>query len=122
MVEAEDTGEINVEQSEPEESADAPGVTFTAPRDPMPDVQSPPPAPSGPLRLTLRETADEAGDQRRLSAVFRALQSQPGTDPVHLTIHTRDGETIELALPTVRMDEALRQTLLGALEAGESVG
>jgi DNA polymerase-3 subunit alpha len=129
MVEAEDTGEINIEQPEPEESAAAPVVTFTAPRDPMPDVQSPPPiapiatAPSsGPLRLTLRETADESSDQRRLSALFRALQSQPGNDPVHLTIHTRDGETIQLALPTVRMDEALRETLLGALEAGEPVG
>ena len=138
MAEDPDTGEISVSQPEQDEGPDAPLVTYTAPasmvQEPVPAPPPPSPipapqpaptppatAPTGPLRLTLRETADEASDQRRLSALFRALQSQPGNDPVHLTIHTRDGETIELALPTVRMDEALRQTLQRAL-LEQSVG
>jgi hypothetical protein len=120
MAESPESGEIEVSQPEPYEGPETPVVTFTAPTAPNADVQ--PVAATGPLRLTLRETSDEAGDQRRLSAVFRALQSQPGTDAVHLTIHTREGETIQLGLPSARLDDALRQTLQEALEAGEPVG
>jgi hypothetical protein len=69
-----------------------------------------------PMHLTLTETEDEDADQKRLTAVFRLLQAQPGPDRVLLTIRTRDGDAIELALPTAKLDEALRQSLLEAVE------
>jgi len=70
-------------------------------------------APSGrePLRLVLHETEDEAADQKRLVGLFRLLQDQPGDDPVLLTIRTREGESIDLALPSARLDAALRERL-----------
>ena len=75
-----------------------------------------PAPPTAPLQLTLRETADEDADQRRLAAVFRLLQSQPGVDAVRLAILTRAGETTDLALPSARLDDALREKLREALE------
>ena len=69
----------------------------------------------GPLRLSLDETPDAEADQRRLRELFRLLQSQPGPDAVHLTICTLDGETIELQLPSTRLDEPLRKRLLAAI-------
>jgi hypothetical protein len=69
-----------------------------------------------PMRLTLTETADEDADQKRLAAVFRLLQAQPGPDRVLLTIKTRDGSVIALALPTAKLDEALRQSLQEAVD------
>jgi len=76
------------------------------------------PAKPATLQLVLRESEDEDADQRRLAAVFRLLQSQPGEDAVRLTIHTRAGETIDLALPSAKLDDALREKLGEAL--GES--
>jgi hypothetical protein len=61
--------------------------------------------------LVLNETEDEAADQRRLATVFQLLQARPGRNPVLLTIHTRDGETIELGLPTAQLDPTLRERL-----------
>jgi hypothetical protein len=67
------------------------------------------------LRLALREGADEAEDQRRLATIFRLLQEHPGRDDVFLTIKTREGETIELRLPTAHLDEALTAALKAAV-------
>ncbi|HWO72500.1 MAG TPA: DNA polymerase III subunit alpha [Dehalococcoidia bacterium] len=64
-----------------------------------------------PLRLILHETEDEDADQKRLVGLFRLLQEQPGDDPVLLTVRTRDGESIDLALPSARLDAALRERL-----------
>jgi DNA polymerase-3 subunit alpha len=80
------------------------------------EVAAPPP-----MRLTLTETADEGADQKRLATVFRLLQAQPGTDRVLLTIKTRDGSAIELALPTAQLDEELRQKLTEAVKTQVSV-
>jgi hypothetical protein len=89
------------------EEAPAPPTVFDAP----------PAAPAlEPLQLVLQETEDEAADQRRLAALFRLLQSQPGADTVRLAIHTREGERIDLALPSAQLDEALREKLREALE------
>jgi DNA polymerase-3 subunit alpha len=68
------------------------------------------------LRLVLQEGEDEDADQKRLSTVFRLLQEHPGRDDVFLTIKTREGEDVELRLPTAALDEGLR----GRLE--EAVG
>ncbi len=72
-------------------------------------------APDSTLHLVLQESADADADQRRLAEVFRLLQAQPGTDAVFLTVRTRDGEGIELAMPTVRLDEGLRARLAAAI-------
>jgi hypothetical protein len=88
-------------------------------------VLRPEPAPAGPvnpqraapLQLVMRESDDEEADQRRLASLFRLLQAQPGDDPIQLTIHTRDGETIGLALPSALLDEGMRESLKEALDA-----
>jgi DNA polymerase-3 subunit alpha len=80
------------------------------------------PASPPPLRLVLNETSDEDADQKRLATVFRLLQAQPGGDRVLLTINTRDGDAIELALPTARLDEGLRNRLLEAVGTITPVG
>jgi DNA polymerase-3 subunit alpha len=74
-----------------------------------------------PLRLVLRESADEDADQKRLATVFRLLQAQPGSDRVLLTIHTRDGDTIDLALPTAKLDTGLRASLEEAVSGSEAI-
>ena len=79
------------------------------------------PVDRAPLQLSLTESQDEGDDQRRLGAVFRLLQSQPGPDAVLLTIHTRDGETVQLSLPSARLDDALRERLREALEGAAAV-
>ncbi|HLF71804.1 MAG TPA: DNA polymerase III subunit alpha [Dehalococcoidia bacterium] len=68
------------------------------------------------LQLTLHESDDEDADQRRLAAVFRLLQSNPGSDAINLTIRSRDGCTINLSLPTATLDDALRTQLREAAE------
>jgi hypothetical protein len=98
---------------------------------PIPDVREPVEAPrpaveivsrepsSTTFSLVLVESADEDADQRRLAAVFRLLRAHPGNDNVRLTIRTRDGETIELALPSAGLDEDLRLELREVL--GEQI-
>jgi len=96
---------------------DVPSFEVRAPAEPP--VSEPPgsyeAATQPPLRLVLNETSDEDADQKRLAAVFRLLQAQPGGDRVLLTIHTRDGAAIELALPTAKLDEGLRVSLQEAV-------
>jgi hypothetical protein len=77
---------------------------------------APQPEPRPCLRLVLHESEDEDADQKRLATVFRLLQEHPGRDDVFLTIKTREGEDVELRLPTAALDEGLR----GRLE--EAVG
>ena len=69
----------------------------------------------------LEESGDEADDQRRLATLFRLLQEQPGADRVLLTIHTRENETIDLALPSARLDDALRKRLCDAVSGVAAV-
>jgi hypothetical protein len=92
----------------------APPAVATMPR---------PEAPRAPdmLRLVLHESEDEGDDQKRLGAVFRLLSEQPGTDKVFLTIKTRAGENIDLALPTAQLDESLRSRLREAVSGGAPV-
>jgi hypothetical protein len=82
------------------------------PGEPAPSV-----APIRGLSLVLEESADEDADQRRLTSVFRLLQAQPGNDSVQLTIRTRTGEAIDLALPSASLDDVLRQALQEAVAA-----
>jgi DNA polymerase-3 subunit alpha len=72
------------------------------------------------MHLELRETEDEDADRKRLASLFRLLQAQPGPNRVTLTIHTRTGEAIDLALPSARLDEALRAGLQATVN--EAVG
>jgi DNA polymerase-3 subunit alpha len=65
--------------------------------------------------LVLVETENEDADQKRLATVFRLLQEHPGNDDVRLTIRTRYDETIELALPSAQLDDALRRELEAAI-------
>jgi hypothetical protein len=83
---------------------EAPAVAYEPPIAPQPVRRES-------LRLVLREGDDEAADQHRLSAVFRLLQDHPGQDDVYLTIKTREGEDIELRMPTAVLDEGLRASL-----------
>jgi hypothetical protein len=78
------------------------------------------PAPAA-LHLELRETEDQEADEKRLTSLFRLLREQPGADRVTLTIHTRGGEAIELALPSAKLDEALRESLAAALVSAMEV-
>jgi len=113
----------------PEVRASAPSYDLPPPIEDAPSFEEPTPAapaiselpaydepaPPPQLRLVLNETGDEVADQKRLAAVFRLLQAQPGSDRVLLTIHTGDGNAIELALPTAKLDERLRASLLEAV-------
>jgi hypothetical protein len=88
-------------------------VTEVAVNEPAPRVSTiaPQPEQRPSLRLVLQEGDDEAEDQKRLSMVFRLLQERPGRDDVYLSIKTREGETVELKLPTAELDEGLRSRL-----------
>jgi hypothetical protein len=106
--------------ADPGEPEDA-SVEARRPDDPpVQTLAAPRPEPTEALRLSLKETEDESDDQHRLSTVFRLLQEQPGADKVLLTIHTREGETINLALPTARLDDALCARLREALEGAKA--
>ncbi len=72
-------------------------------------------APAPPLRLILEESDNEAADQQRLAQVFDLLRAHPGDNPVLLTILTRDGQEIDLALPAAALDDALKVGLKEAL-------
>jgi len=109
-----------------EAATEPPSYDLPPPIEDEPPFEGPPAMPSiaepaaryeasAPLRLVLKETEDEDADQKRLASVFRLLQAQPGSDRVLLTINTRDGDTIELALPTAKLDEELRRQLTDAV-------
>jgi hypothetical protein len=101
----------------------APPAAYEPPAEESQSFEEPstPPAPvvtrPMPLRLVMEETEDEAGDQKRLSALFGLLQERPGADPVYLTIRTRDGDAFDLQLPSAALDEGLKESLRSLLDA-----
>ena len=93
---------------------EAPPTAYVAPIAPQPVAREC-------LRLLLHEGDDESEDQKRLSTVFNLLQQRPGRDDVFLTIKTREGETVELKLPTASLDEALKAQLEAAVGTAQSM-
>ena len=63
------------------------------------------------LRLELRETEDEDADRERLQHLLAALGDYPGDDEVRLTVHTLDGASEQIALPSARDCPELRARL-----------
>jgi DNA polymerase-3 subunit alpha len=81
-------------------------------------------APRKTLRFVLHESADEEQDRGRLDALIALLGDYPGDDEVRLFVHARDGDRIELAMPSARACEELRRagmSLLGDGSAAEEV-
>jgi DNA polymerase-3 subunit alpha len=106
------------ESPSPLRVAEAAATPYSAsPATPTSEATPSPAVDNQPLYLRLVESADEDADQRRLASVFKLLQAQPGNDDVFLTISTREGETIELSLPSANLDDDLRQKLKEALGA-----
>ena len=66
--------------------------------------------------LRLKALIAESGADIVMNCIG-VLQDQPGGDAVFLTIRTREAGSIELALPSARLDDALKQRLLEALNA-----
>jgi DNA polymerase III subunit alpha len=100
---------------------DAPAKYDTSAPDDVPEeraesrVPQPDPGPLTPMRLVLEETDEPDVDQERLRRLFELIQGQPGPDSVYLTVRTRDGDEVDLALPGARLDEPLRRELLAVL-------
>jgi len=67
------------------------------------------------LRFILHESDDDAADHTRLDTLIALLREHPGTDPVRLFIHARDGDRIELTLPAASACEDLRTAGIAAL-------
>ncbi|HUS83127.1 MAG TPA: DNA polymerase III subunit alpha [Dehalococcoidia bacterium] len=59
------------------------------------------------LLIAVRETHDEEADRSRLAGLMTALVDFPGSDEVRLIVHMRDGQRVELALPTARACDEL---------------
>jgi DNA polymerase-3 subunit alpha len=68
------------------------------------------------LRIVLEETGDSEGDHERLRSLIDALRDFQGEGKVHLAIRQRDGDEVELELPSARYCPELSQRL------GEIVG
>jgi DNA polymerase III subunit alpha len=104
-----------IEEAPPDEDPpfESPAISEPAAADKVPPT-------AAALHLELHETEDEDADRKRLASVFRLLQEQPGPDRITLTIHTRGGEGIDLALPTAKLDEALKASLKAAV--GDAAG
>ncbi|MCH8901297.1 MAG: DNA polymerase III subunit alpha [Chloroflexi bacterium] len=103
---------------EPRSQNPEPPAGETSP-DPQPATHDPPasdPQPatsnqSSALRLELRETEDEDADRERLQRLLDALGDYPGDDKVRLTVHTLDGASEQIALPSARDCPELRARL-----------
>jgi DNA polymerase-3 subunit alpha len=95
-----------------------PAASSQPPATPLPADAKPPPASR---RLVLQETEDESEDQRRLAAVFRLLRERPGEGRLVLTVRTRDGGEVELALPPASLDDDLLARVEAVLAAPASV-
>jgi len=76
----------------------------------------------GPLRITLEETDDPDGDHERLRALVNALRDYTGEDAVRLAIRQRDGEEVEMALPSARLTPELTHRLEEIVGTWGSVG
>jgi DNA polymerase-3 subunit alpha len=74
------------------------------------------------LCITLEETDDADGDHERLRALVETLHDYSGEGAVRLTILQRDGEEIEMELPSARHSVELRQRLGEIVGSWGSVG
>jgi hypothetical protein len=74
------------------------------------------------LRITLEETDDADADHERLRALVDTLRDYSGEGAVRLTILQRDGEQIEMELPSARYCEELTRSLGDILGPLGSVG
>ena len=98
--------------------------------DPQPSTPNPPPsdqpavatASRTALRIELRETEDEVADRDRLQRLLDALRDFPGGDDVRLTVHTLDGASQQVALPSARACPELSEQLSEVLGEAGSVG
>ncbi|HXK34596.1 MAG TPA: DNA polymerase III subunit alpha, partial [Dehalococcoidia bacterium] len=70
------------------------------------------------LRFVLHESDDDEADRRRLDALIEMLRQHAGDDTVRLFVHARDGDTIELRLPSATVTEELRAAGLAILGEG----
>jgi hypothetical protein len=68
------------------------------------------------IRITLEETEDADEDHERLRALVNALREFDGEGSVRLAIRQRDGEEVEMELPSARYCPELTQLL------GEIIG
>lgn len=66
------------------------------------------------IQIELHETADEAGDRRRLKELVRLFAAAPGEDQTRLILHTRT-EDIALRAPSINLTEALEGRLRSVL-------
>ncbi len=84
-----------------------------------------PPSAEGGIRFVLHESPDEDADRARLDALIEVLRQYPGDDAIHLFVHARDGDRIELTMPSGRAcDELLAAGIeaLGPNATGEMIG
>jgi DNA polymerase-3 subunit alpha len=74
------------------------------------------------LRITIEETDDAYEDQERLRALVSTLSEYAGEGSVRLAIRQRDGEEIEMELPSARYCPELTQALGDIVGPWGSVG
>src|SRR5207248_5541497 len=67
------------------------------------------------IRFILHESPDEDADRVRLDALIEVLRQYPGGDDIRLFVHARDGDRIELTMPSARACEELRVAGIAAL-------
>ena len=65
----------------------------------------------------LHESPDDDADRARLDALIEVLRQYPGDDDIRLFVHARDGDRIELTMPSARACEDLRIAGVAALAA-----
>ncbi|HET9476700.1 MAG TPA: DNA polymerase III subunit alpha, partial [Dehalococcoidia bacterium] len=82
------------------------------------------PAAKGPdlLRIVLEETDDAEGDHERLRALVNTLREYGGEGGVRLSIRQRDGEEVEMELPSARRCPELTAQLSQIVGAWGYVG
>jgi hypothetical protein len=93
-------------------SSSAGGTPIAAPvADEGSGAQDPPVAAAVALRITLEETDDADEDHERLRALVNVLRDYNGEGMVRLAIRQRDGEEVEMELPSARYCPELTQLL-----------
>ena len=102
------------DNTEPPPVAGANGHTQPPPNGAAPQPATPPAT----LRFVLHESDDDEADRARLDGLVTLLASYPGDDAIRLFIHARDGDRIELTLPSARACEELRAAGVQALGPG----
>ena len=128
------TGNGDLGDGVPQPPGDEPGTQSPGPTlaekvtsEPQPATPNPPPsdqpavaiARRTALRIELRETEDEVADRDRLQRLLATLGEFAGDDDVRLTVHTLDGASKQVALPSARACPELLERLSEVLgEAG----